>query len=85
MLSLLQLAPEEYAAGEHLIAFERDHPGVRVITPHHRDEPWRAVIDEGTVPGDAEHESRAVGGYLPSELLAKLRDLFPGTGQDPGP
>jgi len=84
MLSLLLLDPDEAATVPLLHAFVAEHcPRVRIITPHFADEPWRAFFAEGTIPGESPDTSRVVGAHWPSELLAKLEDLFPGTGQDP--
>jgi len=84
MLPLLQLNEKQAAAVPLLYQLAREHPGITVICPAHSDEPWRAIIDAGTVPGDG----RAMSGHTapgegPAELLAKLERLFPGTGQDP--
>jgi hypothetical protein len=80
VLSLLQLQPCEAATVPLLHEFAATHPGVRIIVPHYRDEPWRADITAGAIPGEDARTSCAVGADWPSGLLAKLRDLFP----DPG-
>jgi hypothetical protein len=83
MLSLLHLAPAEAAAVPELTRFAREHPGVSIVTPHWSDEPWRAEITTGAIPG----EGRATSGFLvadprqPAELLRKLEKLF--AGRDP--
>jgi hypothetical protein len=80
MLALLQLVPEEAAAVPMLTEFEAAYDGVKVITPVRHDEPWRAEIREGAVPGEGRHTS----GFLvadpgrPAELLRKLEKLFAG-------
>ena len=61
-------------------AFEAAHPGVTVVTPHYRDEPWRASVAEGMIPGEGQGTSGAVRADWPSELLARLEEIFP-----PGP
>ena len=85
-LALLQLAAEEDWTSEEteaeiraeagLSAFEP--PDVNIIRPNRSDEPWRAEIREGNVPG----ESRCTSGFLvarrPSELLRDLEKLFAG-------
>ena len=78
MLSLLLLVPEEAAAVPTLTAFAAEHDGVTILTPHYPDEPWRAEVREGAVPG----EGRTTSGFLvarqPAELLRKLEKLFAG-------
>lgn len=80
MLALLLLEPDEAAAVPLLTAFEAAHDGVRIITPGRHDEPWRAEIREGAVPGEGRHTS----GFLvadpgrPAELLRKLEKVFAG-------
>lgn len=79
VLALLQLQPGETAAVPQLHDFAAAHPGVRIITPHYQDEPWRADIAAGTVPGDR-GSARIVGAKWPTELLGKLQCLFGDTG-----
>ncbi len=80
MLALLQLEPDEGAAVPMLAEFEQAHDGVHIITPGRHDEPWRAEVCEGKVPG----ENRYTSGFLvadpghPAELLRKLEKLFAG-------
>jgi hypothetical protein len=78
MLALLQLVPQEEAAASQLYQFAAAHDGVKIVTPRYPDEPWRAEIREGAIPG----ESRTTSGFLvsrwPSELLAKLNAEFGG-------
>ena len=78
MLSLLQLEPSEAAAVADLAKFAAGHPGVRIVTPHYQDEPWRADIGLGAVPGD--DREMILTAYQPSELLGKLEDLFAPSG-----
>ena len=85
MLSLLQLESEESAAVPMLTAFAAGHPGVVIITPHHRDEPWRAEIREGMVPGEPRATSAILTARHPSELLVKLTKLFPGSDPEDAP
>jgi hypothetical protein len=72
--ALLDLMPEQAEAVPRLAAFEREHPGVTIVTPHYRTDPWRAYIDEGTVPGDG----RAMTTHKdkPADLLGELEALF---------
>ena len=77
LLSMMQLEPEENAAVPMLAAFAARHPGVVIITPHHHDEPWRAEISEGMVPGEHRATSAILTSRQPSELLVKLEKLFP--------
>ena len=78
VLALLQLMPDEAAAVPLLTAFAVAHDGVRIITPERHDEPWRAEVREGKVPG----EGRCTSGFLvadpghPAELLRKLEKVF---------
>ena len=55
---------------------------MKILTPHYADEPWRAEIREGTVPG----RSRTTSGYprrAPAERAAgKLEKLFAGDAED---
>lgn len=81
MLPLLHLPPGESGAAMHLYEFAAAHPGVRIVTPHYSDEPWRADIATGTAPGDGPRTSRVMGASWPSELLVKLEKLF--AGRDP--
>jgi hypothetical protein len=74
--SLLGLSPDETAAKDRLHQFAADHPGVTVITPHHHDEPWRADIAEGAIPGEGPRTSKVIGAEWPSGLLGKLTALF---------
>ena len=76
ILALLQLQPAEEAAVPLLHQFAAAHPGVSIVTPHYQDEPWRAGIGKGILPGDGPETSRVVGAEWPSELLAKLEALF---------
>ena len=76
MLSLLQLVPGEVGAGAALTAFAAAHPGVRIVTPHYRDEPWRAEIREGRVPGESSRTSAFLAARQPDELLRKLEKMF---------
>jgi hypothetical protein len=72
---LPRLAPDEAGAVPLLTEFQREHPGVRIVRPHYADEPWRALIDEGSVPGDI----RASGCFVsaaPRALLGRLEGLF---------
>jgi len=80
MLSLLQLAPEEAGAVRLLSRLQVRHPGVRILTPHYADEPWRAEIREGAVPGEGGTTSAILTASQPAELLGKLEDLFGGPG-----
>jgi hypothetical protein len=84
VLSLLQLSPGEATAAGLLTQFEADHPGVRIIVPHYQDEPWRAVITEGGVPGGGPHTSSVIGAEWPTGLLGKLERLFGGGQAEPG-
>jgi hypothetical protein len=77
MLSLLQLAEDEAGAVTLLTAFAREHPGVTVLTPHYADEPWRAEVREGKVPGESGTTSAVLTANQPTELLRKLEKLFP--------
>ena len=76
ILALLQLQPAEEATVPLLHQFAAAHPGVKIITPHHRDEPWRAQIREGAVPGESRTTAAFPVAHKPSELLAKLKVLF---------
>ena len=78
MISLLRLAPEEAAAVPLLTAFAAGHPGVTIITPHYADEPWRAEIREGAVPGEPRATSCFLIARLPTEPLRKLEKVFSG-------
>ena len=85
MLALLQLVPGEAAAVPRLAEFAAAHDGVTIITPVRHDEPWRAELREGSVPGEGRHTS----GFLvadpgrPAELLRRLEKVFAGTDPDP--
>ena len=82
-LALLRLPPGEEAAALLLYEFEAAHPGVRLIVPHYRDEPWRADIATGKVPGEGPATSQVIGADWPSELLAMLEEMFaPGDPDD---
>jgi hypothetical protein len=82
-VSLRKLGPEEAAAETEadalLTVFQQEHDGVKILRPHWADEPWRAEVREGMVPG----ENCATSGFLvadwPSELLTKLEKLFAGS------
>ncbi|HTQ92767.1 MAG TPA: hypothetical protein VMK84_25060 [Streptosporangiaceae bacterium] len=76
VLSLLQLTPGEASAVPLLRQLAAEHPGVRIITPHYHDEPWRAEIREGGGPSPGTAPSRMIGADWPSGLLAKLKELF---------
>ena len=76
ILALLHLAPDEEAAVPLLHQFAAAHPGVMILTPHNRDEPWRAEIREGAVPGESRTTSAFPVAHSPSGLLAKLEVLF---------
>ena len=76
ILALLQLTPAEEHAVWLLHQFAAAHPGVKILTPHHRDEPWRAEIREGAVPGESRTTSAFPVAHKPSELLGKLEVLF---------
>lgn len=76
ILSLLQLMPGEAGAVARLNRFADSHPGVKIVTPHYRDEPWRADIATGKVPGEGPATSRVIGADWPSELLAMLEEMF---------
>lgn len=70
----LELSAEETASLPLLRDFELGHPGVKIVWPHYADEPWRVVIDAGTVPGDGR---MMTGGHrCPSALLDELTTLF---------
>ena len=84
MLSLLQLVPGEAEAVTLLTQFAAAHPGVTIVTPHYRDEPWRAEIATGTVPGEGPRTSRVVGADWPSQLLGMLVVMFADTDFPPG-
>jgi hypothetical protein len=81
MLPLLQLAPAELATVPLLHDFAAKHPGVRIITPHYHEEPWRADIAAGAVPGDG--SARVVGADWPSGLLVMLHRAFGTQGHSP--
>lgn len=83
LLALLRLAPGETGAVPLLHQFAADHPGVRIVEPHWHDEPWRAEIAEGKLPGEGARTSRVVGADWPSGLLAKLHEVFPSGRQAP--
>lgn len=85
LLSMMQLEPEESDAVLLLAAFAARHPGVAIITPHHHDEPWRAEIHEGMVPGEHRATSAILTSRRPSELLVKLEKLFPDSDVEPAP
>ena len=76
ILALLQLAPEEESAVPLLHKFAATHSGVKILTPHHRDEPWRAEIREGAGPGESRTTAAFPVAHSPSGLLAKLEALF---------
>ena len=80
-LPALGMAPDDDDAIPLLYRLEAENPGVTILTPHYSDEPWRAEIREGKVPG----ESRCTSGFLvaryPGELLRKLEKMF--AGDDP--
>jgi hypothetical protein len=76
MLSLLQLMPGESGTVAALSAFAASHPGVRIVTPHYRDEPWRAEVREGRVPGESSHTAAFLAARQPDELLRKLEKMF---------
>lgn len=76
LLALLHLPEDEENAAMLLYEFEAAHPGVRLITPHYRDEPWRADIAKGMVPGEGPRTSQVIGADWPSELLAMLEKMF---------
>jgi hypothetical protein len=71
---MLMLPPGDLAAIPLLLQFEHAHPGVKIVIPHHPDEPWRVVIDASTVPGDA--RIMAGGHPMPGPLLDELQALF---------
>jgi hypothetical protein len=85
LLSMLQLEPEESDAVRLLATFAAGHPGVTIITPHHHDEPWRAEIREGMVPGEPRATSAILTARHPSELLVKLEKLFPDSDVEDAP
>ena len=80
MPPLLRLAPEEAGAARLLGRFALQHPGVRILIPHYPDEPWRASLDAGSVPGD--DREMILTAHQPSELLGKLEELFADAGPD---
>ena len=84
MLPLLQLAPGELATVPLLHHFAEQHPGVTIVTPHWHEEPWRADIAEGAIPGESPETSGMIGAAWPTGLLAKLEDLFGGGTPGPG-
>ncbi len=75
-LPLPLLDEDEARAADELRRIEQDQPGVKVLWPHHSDEPYRAVIEAGAVPGDGPTTTHTPYGRLPSELLAELEELF---------
>ena len=81
-LAYLQLSPEEAGAVRLLHRLQARHPGLRILTPAWPNEPWRADIGEGTVPGD--DREMIVTAYQPSELLAKLEGMFAPPEDDSG-
>ena len=90
VLSLLKLAAEEewtaeeteaeIRAASELSAFEQPSD-VNIIRPNQSDEPWRAEIREGKVPGENRYTSGFLVARRPSELLRNLEKLF---ATDPG-
>jgi hypothetical protein len=70
------LAPEQADAVPLLAAFEQGHSGVTIVRPSRYDEPWRVVIEPGSVPGDG--REMLGHGDGPAELLAQLEALFSG-------
>ena len=76
ILALLQLQPAEEASVPLLHKFAAAHPGVSIVTPHYQDEPWRAEVREGTVPGESRTTAAFPVAHTPSGLLAKLEALF---------
>lgn len=85
MLVFLQLPEDEEAAASLLYAFAAARPGVRIVTPHYRDEPWRADIAKGMVPGEGPRTSRVIGADWPSGLLAMLEKMFAPSDPDDAP
>ena len=79
MISLLRLPPGEPEAVADLAAFQVAHPDVKILTPHYHDEPWRAEIREGSLPGETRTTSAFLTARHPSELLRKLEKLFAGS------
>jgi hypothetical protein len=75
-LPLPFLDEDEARAADELRRIEQDTPGVKVLWPHHSDEPYRAVLAAGTVPGDGPNTTHTPWGRFPSELLAELTELF---------
>ena len=58
---------------------------VNIIRPILSDEPWRAEIREGKVPGEGCHTSGFLVAERPSELLAKLEKMFTPSDPDDAP
>ncbi len=78
----LHLAADEADQVPRLAAFREEHPapGVTIVTPHHGDEPWRAIIAEGAVPGGGPRESGAIVRYHLRDFMNELDGLFDRSG-----
>ena len=76
----LHLVPEEAGAARLLSRFALKHPGVRILTPHYPDEPWRGSVDANSVPDDS--REMILTAHQPSVLLGKLEELFAGAPED---
>ena len=83
-LALHQLQPAEAAAVPVLEQFAAEHAGVTIVTPHYHDEPWRAELREGAVPGEPRATSGVLVSRSPSGLLAKLEAEFASDQPDTG-
>lgn len=76
----LRLAPDQADAAQRLERFAARHEGVSIIAPHYHEDPWRAEIAEGNVPGGDSTTQGFLADRQPAGLLAKLEDLFGDSG-----
>lgn len=72
----LRLEPDQAGAARQLARFAARHEGVSIVAPHYHEDPWRADIGEGSVPGGDATTQAILTARQPAGLLAKLEDLF---------
>ncbi len=60
--------------------FERAHPEVTIVPPGTLNDPWRAIVRPGTIPGDP--AATTLSSWQLAGLMDQLDGLLP-AGRDP--
>jgi hypothetical protein len=77
----LVASPYRLDGFELLRRFEAAHPEVTVLRPGGLNDPWRAIVPPGTIPGKP--LSTTLSAVTAGGLLDQLRPLFPAPQEDP--